>query len=77
MRKLKYVIVDGSPIIFTEDISHDTFRHLNPTSAGFVSIAFIDGKVSADCFGESWSLNIKSHPDDSAIVTKKLTDPYW
>ena len=77
MRKLKYVIVDGSPVIFTEDIKHDTFRHLNPTSAGFVAIAFIDGKVSADCFGESWSINLKAHPDDSAIVTKKLTDTYW
>jgi len=40
----------------------------NPISAGFV--AFHNGKPK--CAGESMTLGLESHPDDSALLAKQL-----
>lgn len=67
--KQKYIRVRYGIIIFPESISHDTFKHLNPTSAGFCYI--LDNEVK--CFGHSFSLGIKSEPKkDSFDATNQL-----
>jgi len=62
------------PVIFSKRIDHDkafdAFQHVlrfgdyvsvKPRSAGFIH-------VEGNCYGESTTLGIKSHPDDSKIV---------
>ena len=70
MEKMKYIKVEdyNSVIIFPQVISHDTFKHLNPISAGFCYIS--EDKVH--CFGESISLRLKSNEyEDSFQATKQ------
>ncbi len=69
--KMKYVIMDGAfPRLFTECEQHiDVARRSNgATSAGFCHI--VNGNV--EVFGESISLNLKSHPDDAFLIQKML-----
>lgn len=74
---MKYVIVRDHgielPIIFDEIINHNTFADLNPISAGFVTLEKdLEGKTVAIAGGKSISLNKKSRPEDSAIITLSL-----
>ena len=68
--KQKYVrlIEYDTIIIFNEIISHDTFKHLGVKSAGFCYIE--DREVK--CFGESYSLGLKSLEEDTKIATHKI-----
>lgn len=70
MLKIKYIISDGrSIIVFPETIEHKDFKHLNPTSAGF--IYYTAGKFI--CHGESVTLGLRSNPEtDSSIANKQL-----
>ncbi len=69
--KPKYIITeDGKLIIFGGGIQHSFFRNFNPVSAGFCHIY----NNSFAAYGESVSLQIKSSPNDSEIITKKLKD---
>lgn len=69
MEKMKYVKVGdyNSIIVFPQIIQHDSFKYLNPKSAGFCYIS--ENKV--ECFGESYSLKLKSAPEDSLEATKQ------
>lgn len=67
---MKYIKVGdyNSIIIFPEIIQHDTFRYLNPTTAGFCYIE----KGRVHCFGESVSLGLKSNERlDTIDATKQ------
>lgn len=70
-RKQKYVKIGeySEIIIFPCTIDHDTFRHLNPISAGF---CYIDPD-EVRCFGKSFTLKLDSDPkNDSFYATKQL-----
>lgn len=62
-------------IMFPSSIGHDTiFSRLNLElkqliGAGFVDILNINNNQIIKCYGESISLNIKSHKDDSSLLT--------
>lgn len=68
-RKMKYVKVEeyDSIVVFPTIIEHKSFRFLKPKSAGFCSIS----NNEIRCYGESVSLGIESHPDDSIEATKQ------
>lgn len=71
-RKLKYVkLKNGEVIIFPQIIEHKTFKQLEPITAGFCYIEGDREKVS--CFGESYSLNLKSdEKQDTLDATKQV-----
>ena len=68
--KLKYVRLGefNEFIIFPITIEHSLFQHQKPISAGFCYIQ--DNKVI--CFGESYSLKLKSLDDDTKLATKQV-----
>lgn len=68
--KQKYVRLEryDEIIIFPCLIEHSEFKNLNPISAGFCYI----GDNEVNCFGESYSLKLKSHEDDSNLATKQI-----
>jgi hypothetical protein len=77
--ELKYVMNNylgvESPVVFPPMIKHTdrvdvTFGQ--PFSAGFCVIK--DSKV--ECYGESISLNLKSRPEDSLILTEVFFDRF-
>lgn len=71
MDKLKYVRTKHDIIIFSATISHDTFKYLNPISAGFCVVR--SDKEMVACYGESWSLGIKSNPkEDTELATREV-----
>lgn len=76
--KAKYIIgrIGGmslTPVVFPEYLTHaDIARDLRATDitgAGFVKIG-ADGKFY--CWGESVSLKVKSHDNDSDIMNRHL-----
>ena len=80
MFRAKYVIIDGSAIVFFEGINHSDMVGFNEKceSAGFVSFRhYLDeddcDSVKAVCYGKSISLGIESRGDeDSEILTRQL-----
>jgi hypothetical protein len=69
--KLKYVRLKeyDQIIIFPCIIEHSNFKYFGCISAGFCYVR--DNKVS--CFGESYSLDLKSNGnEDSLLATKQL-----
>lgn len=84
MYKAKYVIVEGSAIVFSAAIQHKDMVGYNQRcdGAGFVSFhvqldQFGDTVIKAECYGESISLGIKSREvEDSAIVTRQITNVF-
>lgn len=83
MYNAKYVIIDGSAIVFSAAIQHkDMVRHGQKCeSAGFVTFHYKEGDddyIYAKCYGESVSLGIKSNPeDDSRLITRQITNPFF
>ena len=66
---MKYVRIGKYEfIIFPITLSHDQFLKFRPTSAGF---CYINGN-KVDCYGESFSLKLKSDPEDSILATKQV-----
>jgi hypothetical protein len=82
MNKAKYVIVEGSAIVFSAAIQHKDMVGFNQKceGAGFVTFytqldTYGDTIIKADCYGESISLGIKSRgTEDSAIVTRQISN---
>jgi len=69
MAEQKYVrINDDNFIIFPNYLEHSTFKDLKPVSAGFCQILH----DSVECYGESYSLKIKSKEDDSILAVKQI-----
>lgn len=66
--KVKYVkLQSGEVILFPANIEHDTFRNLNPVTAGFCSIE----NDRVECFGESYSLKLKSDARQDTLDATK------
>lgn len=57
-------------IIFPTWIDHDKFKNFGVVSAGFCTTDVENKSIS--CYGESHTLNLKSHPDDSHIATNQI-----
>lgn len=74
MNRVKYIITsDGSAVVFSAAISHDRFKRLNPTSAGFVDFFVNDkGRMDCTCFGDSFSLGIGSDESDAQKVRLQI-----
>lgn len=70
MPKQKYVRLEryNEIIIFPEVLEHSDFAHLKPVSAGFCYV----NENEVRCFGDSFSLKLKSLPEDSGIATRQL-----
>jgi hypothetical protein len=83
MVKVKYVIVNGSAIVFSGAIQHKDMVAFNDNveGAGFVYFqtdkdSFGDTIIVAKAYGESISLGIKSRGDvDSQIITRQISNP--
>lgn len=82
MYKPKYIIADGSAIIFSAAITHSTIaRGMGRIDgAGFVDFqtevdSFGETIIKAVAYGESTSLDIQSRlVEDSAILTRQITN---
>jgi hypothetical protein len=81
----KYVIVGGSAIVFSPAIQHKDMVGYNEKceGAGFVRFeatkdpVYGDDIIVAKCYGKSISLGIESREEDSAIVTRQISDPSY
>jgi hypothetical protein len=84
MYEAKYVIVEGSGIIFSAAIQHKDMVGFNQKceGAGFVHFAtkvdsYGETIIIAKCYGKSVSLGIESRPEeDSQILTRQITNPF-
>jgi len=80
MNKAKYVIVNGSAIVFSAAIKHSEITDKeNCEAAGFVTFYSTDpdGVVKASAYGESFSLNIRSRGQvDSDIINRQILNSY-
>ena len=80
----KYIIADGSAIIFSAAIKHsDMARGMGRIDgAGFVNFrteidSYGETIIKALAYGESESLDIKSREEkDSAILTRQITNVF-
>ena len=77
MRYAKYVIVDGSAIVFSAAIAHSEMVPFAQIAegAGFVKFYPRQNKwgedvVVATCYGESISLGIKSRGEEDSFIVK-------
>lgn len=78
MYTAKYVIIDGSAIVFSAAIQHKQMVGFAEIceSAGFVSFSIgkdTDGydTINATCYGESISLGIPSRGDIDSLIVKR------
>lgn len=74
MGKIKYIKTkDKEIIMFGEIMQHSDFQHMNPVSAGFISIGINkDGNPDCTCYGKSISLGLDSHEDDTRLAKYQL-----
>lgn len=76
MNLKKYIVIDGSPILFPTDLIHADVAGKNHTrvqSAGFFLIWDSPKGLQVICSGESDSLAITSRPEiDQQLITKYL-----
>jgi hypothetical protein len=73
MNRVKYIRTkDNEIIIFGEIMNHSDFRNFNPVSAGFISFGINkEGNPTCSCYGESFTLNMKSNPEEDTIIAKR------
>lgn len=84
MSDVKYVIVDGSAIVFSGAIQHKDMVGYNKKAEGAGFVRFVaekdpeygDSIVVAKCYGRSISLNVDSREEDSMIVTRQICSEY-
>jgi hypothetical protein len=83
MNKTKYVIVNGSAIVFSAAITHSDMVGYGEKCDGAGFVRFVTEKdeydeyvVKARCYGRSVSLDIDSREIDSRIVTSQICDGY-
>ena len=84
MSDVKYVIVDGSAIVFSGAIQHKDMVGYNEKAEGAGFVRFVAEKdpeygdtiVVAKCYGRSISLNVDSREEDSMIVTRQICGNY-
>ena len=85
MNKTKYVIVEGSAIVFSTAIQHKDMvgRNQKCESAGFVNFNCEVDKdgytiMVAKCYGMSISLDIKSREEEDSVLINRqiLNNPF-
>lgn len=83
MRDVKYVIVNGSAIVFSAAITHSDMVGYNEKAegAGFVRFyskvdSWGESIVVASCYGDSFSLGVASREEDSIIVSMQICGNY-
>lgn len=71
-QKQKYIkLPSGEVIFFPPHIDHDTFKHLNPVTAGFCQIDQTAQKVH--CYGNSYTLKLEANVmEDGRDATKQV-----
>ena len=82
MYNAKYVIIDGSAIVFSAAIKHsDMVRHSQTAQgAGFVRFeskldpTYGDVLIIAKAYGRSESLGVESREQDSDIITRQISN---
>lgn len=82
MNNVKYVIVNGSAIVFSAAIQHKDMVGYNEKCEGAGFVQFVpfknewgEERVKASCYGKSISLGIESRPEeDSMIVTRQISN---
>jgi hypothetical protein len=82
MYKAKYVIIDGSAIVFSAAIQHSDMVRFNQKvdGAGFVVFdvskdSYGDEIIVAKAYGKSVSLGIESRPEiDSRLITNQISN---
>jgi hypothetical protein len=82
MYNAKYVIVDGSAIVFSAAIQHKDMVGYNEVAqgAGFVTFetakdSFGDTIIVAKAYGKSDSLGVQSRgEEDSRIITRQISN---
>ncbi len=74
MTKAKYIKTKNDEIIvFSELQKHSDFRMFEPISAGFILFRTKeDFKIDCECYGESISLNLKCHYEDSFLAKRQI-----
>lgn len=80
MRDVKYVIVNGSAIVFSAAIMHSEMVKYNQKAEGAGFVRFYssknewgEDKIIAECYGKSISLGVESRGgEDSFIVTSQI-----
>ena len=74
MSKVTYIKTEsGQIILFPPTISHDKFEQFKPVSAGFAQI--YNDEIT--CFGESFTLGLKSDSIDSELATRQYFKIPW
>lgn len=83
MRDVKYVIVDGSAIVFSAAITHSDMVKYGKKADGAGFVRFYPDKNSwgedvivAKCYGSSFSLGVDSREEDSILVTSQICGNY-
>jgi hypothetical protein len=82
MKKTKYVIIDGSAIVFSAAILHKDMVGFNQKAegAGFVIFqaeqdSYGETIIVAKAYGKSESLGVESRGDvDSRIITRQISN---
>jgi len=74
MSRVKYIRTkENQIIVFSESIQHSEFRNLNPISAGFISFGIDkDRNPDCTCYGDSFSLKLKSMEDDTRLAKMQI-----
>lgn len=80
--KTKYVKIQSQwgeqIIVFSEILPHNTFKDMNPISAGLINIdKDIKGKVDCFCYGESDGLGLKADTEnDSKLANQQILNRF-
>jgi hypothetical protein len=79
MCKMKYVLNrnSGRFLLFPEFVGHSSVNNIGADSAGFLNLGFERDECKnpipiVSCFGNSVSLKLTSHSEDSEIITRAL-----
>jgi hypothetical protein len=78
-KKIKYIINNGYPVLFTGANNHADYANGLTTSAGFCYIDYEknlngDYRFVVKCFGESIGLKLSSVPEDKKIIEMMLNE---
>lgn len=80
MLNVKYIRTkDDEIIVFPSSIYHLEFSDWQPKSAGFISFGLSQKtkNPTCRCYGESLSLGLKSHEDDTELARRQLNLLDW
>lgn len=79
MRDVKYVIIDGSAIVFSAEIMHSEMVGYNQKAEGAGFVRFYPSKnewgediIIAKCYGRSISLDVASREEEDSFIITSL-----